>query len=213
MVIPLVSLGLHWWIVQQPPTDSEKKYSLERQKYISERKRTIHTVYKGGLISQPFSNHKADSIEHVEINTKRKERRERPESDFRLTSSRRCPLRSSPSYGPPSSSPPFSWSIAPFLISSVPVLRMSSSTLRPRSLSSMFGIPIDAGSFPEVDFSGANITVPRRDGDGRSSAVGISLCYPMDFSALILYTQQEPVIVASSKVFGTTSVSPPPEYI
>jgi hypothetical protein len=77
----------------------------------------------------------------------------------------------------------------------------------------VFGIPVDAGSVPEVDFSGAEITVPRRDGDGRSSAVGTSLGCPMDFSALILYTQRDPVIVASSKVFGTTSVSSPTKYI
>ena len=180
----------------------EERLVVERQKYISERKRTIHTVYMGGeSIPQPFSNHKADSIEHAEIDTKRKKRREWPESDFRLTSSRRCPLRSSPSCGSPSRSPPLSWSIAPFSILSVPVLRLSSSTLRPRSLSSVFGIPIDAGSFPEVDFSGAEITVRHRDDDGRSSAVGTSLGCPIDFSALILYTQREPVIVASSKVF------------
>ena len=47
---------------------------------MSERKRTIHIVYiGGGSIPQPFSNHKADSIEHVEIDTKRKKRREWPE--------------------------------------------------------------------------------------------------------------------------------------
>ena len=41
---------------------------------ISERKRTTQTVYMGGgWITQPFSHHKADSIEHVEIDTKRKE--------------------------------------------------------------------------------------------------------------------------------------------
>ena len=81
------------------------------------------------------------------------------------------------------------------------------------ALSSVFGIPIDAGSFPRVDVSGAEITVPRRNDDGRSSAVGTSLGCPMDFSALIVYTQREPLIVASSKVFGTTCVSSPTEYI
>ena len=45
-----------------------RKSSLERQKYISERKRTIHTVYMGGGVdSSTISNYKADSIEHVEI--------------------------------------------------------------------------------------------------------------------------------------------------
>ena len=111
-----------------------------------------------------------------------------------------------------------SFIISPFLavhcsvLDFVPVLRLPSSTLRP-TVSSMFGIPIDAGSFPEVDFSGAEITVPRCDGDGYSSAVGTSLDYPIEFSALILYTQREPVIVASLKVFGTTSVSSPPNTL
>ena len=33
-------------------------------------------------------------------------------------------------------------------------------------------VPIDTGSSPEVDFSEAGIMLPRRKGDGRSSAVG-----------------------------------------
>ena len=115
--------------------------------------------------------------------------REWPESNFRLTSSRRCPLRNSPSCGSPSSSPPFSWSIAPFFlfISSVPVLRLPPSTLRPISLSSMFGIPIDTGSFLEGDFLGPEITVPRRDGDGRSNDVGTSLDGSMDFGRYLVH--------------------------
>ena len=55
--------------------------------------------------------------------------------------------------------------------------------------------------------------MPRHDGDGRSSAVGTNLGCPMELPALILYTQREPIMVASSKVFGTTSVSSLTEYI
>ena len=39
----------------------------------------------------------------------------------------------------------------------------------------MFGIPIDTSSFTKVDFSGAEVAVPRRDGDGCSSAAGTRL--------------------------------------
>ena len=34
-----------------------------------------HSLHEGS-IPQPFSNHNADSIEHVELDTKRKKRRE-----------------------------------------------------------------------------------------------------------------------------------------
>ena len=62
--------------------------------------------------------------------------------------------------------------ISPLPVVHCLVPRLPSSTLRPRSLSSMFSIPIDIGSSPEVDFSEAGIMLPRRKGDGRSSAVG-----------------------------------------
>ena len=63
-----------------------------------EKERFTRSLHWGrGSIPQPFSNHKADSIEHVEIDTQRKERRDR------LTSSRCCPLQSSPFCGFPSS--------------------------------------------------------------------------------------------------------------
>ena len=107
--------------------------------------------------------------------------------------------------------------LSPFLVvhCSIPdfvrtVLRLPSSTLRPRSLSSVCYVPIDADSFPDVDSSRAEITVPRRDDDGRSSAVGTSLGCPMEFLALILYTQREPVIVALQRCLELLPFSPPP---
>ena len=60
-------------------------------------------------ISQPCSNHKVDSIKHVELDTNKNKRREWPKSNFRLTSSRRFPLRSSPFLR-------VSFPISPFLV-------------------------------------------------------------------------------------------------
>ena len=135
------------------------------------KKTHTHThAHRGGSIPQPFSNHKAHSIEHVEIDTKRRTKRT---TGIGFSSHFISAL--------PIAKLAFLWVsfiLSPFLVAHrsihdfvracAPYLVVDSGT---RSLSPVFGIPIDAGSFPEVDFSGAEITGPRRDGDGRSSAV------------------------------------------
>ena len=148
----------------------------------------------GGRFLNLFLNHKGNSIKRIELDTTRKKLEGNGRNPTFVSlhpgathCNTRVPAGLLRHLAPP---PPF-WSRAPLLVSSVPVLRSPSSIPQPRSISSMFGIPINAGSFPGP-------FVPAGVGTLAWSAPPLTPLSP----PLVL----RPLLVRTAKFFGCSAV-------